>query len=127
MLPIRFTRHSQMALELRMAFDEQQAQLLRDELADLSGITEKKMFGGLCILLHGNMICGVHRDGGMARVGKELEAAALELDGVVPLSFTGRRMGGIVEFTAEALEDPAIRSAVMAMARDFVETLPPKQ
>ncbi len=109
-----------------MAFDERHAQLLRDELADLPGITEKKMFGGLCFLLNGNMICGVHRNGGMARVGKELEAAALELEGVEPLSFTGRRMGGLVEFDADAFENPAIRSAVVALAREFVETLPPK-
>lgn len=109
-----------------MAYDERHAQLLREELADLSGITEKKMFGGLCFLLNGNMICGVHRDGGMARVGKELEAAALELDGVEPLSFTGRRMGGLVEFDADAVKNSAIRSAVVSLAREFVGTLPPK-
>ena len=109
-----------------MAFDERHAQFLREELADLSGITEKKMFGGLCFLLNGNMICGVHRDGGMARVGKELEAAALELEGVEPLSFTGRRMGGLVVFDADAFVNLAIRSAVVALAREFVETLPPK-
>lgn len=109
-----------------MAFDERHAQLLREELSALSGITEKKMFGGLCFLLNGNMICGVHRDGGMARVGKELEAEALALDGVEPLSFTGRRMGGLVEFDADVFEEPAIRSAVVALAREFVETLPPK-
>ena len=109
-----------------MAFDERHAQLLREELADLPGIAEKKMFGGLCFLLNGNMICGVHRDGGMARVGKELEAEALALEGVESLSFTGRRMGGLVEIDAEALENSAIRSAVVALAREFVETLPPK-
>ena len=109
-----------------MAFSEDHAQILRDELSDLDGITEKKMFGGLCILWNGNMICGVHRDGGMARVGKELEAAALELDGVDPLSFTGRRMGGLVEMTPEAVENRATRSAVLSMARDFVGSLPPK-
>ena len=109
-----------------MAFNEQHARLLREELSDLDGVTEKKMFGGLCFLWQGNMLCGVHRDGGMARVGKELEAEALALEGVAPLSFTGRRMGGLVEFSPEALEDPAIRSAVIALAREFVETLPPR-
>ncbi len=109
-----------------MAFNERHARLLREELADLSGISEKKMFGGLCFLLNGNMICGVHRDGGMARVGKELETEALALEGVEPLSFTGRRMGGLVEFDPEAFENPAIRSAVVALAREFAETLPPR-
>ncbi|MHC4880312.1 MAG: TfoX/Sxy family protein [Planctomycetota bacterium] len=109
-----------------MAFSEEHAQLLRDELSDLDGITEKKMFGGLCILWNGHMICGVHRSGGMARVGKELEAAALELDGVDPLSFTGRPMGGMVEMTPEAVAHPATRSAVLSMAREFVGSLAPR-
>ncbi|MFT4555661.1 MAG: hypothetical protein ACI92S_000993 [Planctomycetaceae bacterium] len=68
-----------------MAYSEEHAQILRDALSDLSGVTEKKMFGGLCFMLNGNMLCGVHKDGGMARVGKDNEAAALELDGVEPV------------------------------------------
>ena len=109
-----------------MAFNEHHAQLLRNQLGDLNGLTEKKMFGGLCFLWNGNMLCGVHQGGGMARVGKELEAAALELPGVDPLSFTGRRMGGLVEMTAEAVKDAATRSAILSMAQDFVGSLPPK-
>ena len=75
-----------------MAFDERHAQILRDSLVGLDGISEKRMFGGLCFLLDGNMLCGVHKDGGMARVGKENEETAVKLRGVDPLSFTGRRI-----------------------------------
>ena len=65
-----------------MACSEELAQLLRDALSNVAGITEKKMFGGLCFMLNGHMLCGVHKDGGMARVGKDNEAAALEIDSV---------------------------------------------
>lgn len=109
-----------------MAFSEELAQVLRDALSDVAGITEKKMFGGLCFLLNGNMLCGVHKNGGMARVGKDNEAAALELDGVEPLSFTGRRMGGMVDVSEAAIAHPGIRDAVLTLARDFVESLPAK-
>lgn len=109
-----------------MAFSEAHAQVFRESLRNLDGVSEKKMFGGLCFLLNGNMLCGVHKDGGMARVGKEHEAAALELAGVDPLSFTGRRMGGLVEMTEAALLDDATRSAVLTMAEDFVGSLPAK-
>ena len=68
----------------------------------------------------------VDRDGGMARVGKDNEAAALELDGVDPLSFTGRRMGGLVELDESAMDNDEILNKVLALARDFVESLPPK-
>ncbi len=109
-----------------MAFSEQHAQILRAALSDLSGVTEKKMFGGLCFMLNGNMLCGVHKGGGMARVGKDSEAAALELDGVEPLSFTGRRMGGMVDVSEASIEHDGIRDAVLTLAREFVESLPAK-
>ena len=109
-----------------MAYSEKNAGILRDELATLSGVSEKPMFGGLCFLLNGNMLCGVHRDGGMARVGKVNEPAALELDGVDPLSFTGRKMGGMVDISKAAIEDEITLRKVLALAKEFVESLPPK-
>ena len=60
-----------------MAFDPGLAQLLRDDLA-AQPFTEKKMFGGLCFLQGGNMICGLHKGGTMYRVGKE-KATRIEL------------------------------------------------
>ena len=42
-----------------MAYDEGLAQRLRETLASTDGLTEKKMFGGLCFLVHGNMACGI--------------------------------------------------------------------
>ena len=109
-----------------MAYDEQQAQILRDALSGTPGLTERRMFGGLCFMLNGNMLCGVHKGGGMARVGKEHEQAALELDGIAPLSFTGRPMGGMVDMSHSAIDDDAIRGAVLSLAKDFVSSLPPK-
>ena len=109
-----------------MAFDEHHAQIMRDALADLEGITERRMFGGLCFMLNGNMLCGVHQDGGMARVGKENETEALEVEGVKPLSFTGRKMGGIVEFDGDVLENDQRRDQVLDLAYDYVGAVPAK-
>ena len=69
-----------------MAYDEGLAQRVREALAHRPDLTERKMFGGLCFMLNGNMLCGVHKGGGMFRVGKDNEAAALELPGVAPLN-----------------------------------------
>ena len=109
-----------------MAYDEGHATLMREELADIEGISEKKMFGGLCFLLHGNMVCGVHKGGGMARVGKEREAEALTIDGVDPLSFTGRKMGGMVDLSEDLLGDDDRRAQVIALALTNAHSLPPK-
>lgn len=109
-----------------MAYDEGSAQTLRDALSHLGDVTERKMFGGLCFMLHGNMLCGVHKDGGMARVGKNREAQALEIPGVVPMAFTGRRVGGMVEFDETVLADDARLDRVLTLALGFVSALPPK-
>ena len=109
-----------------MAYSEEHAQILRNELSGLDGVSEKRMFGGLCFLLKGNMLCGVHKGGGMARVGKEHEATALKLDGIDPLSFTGRRMGGIVDLSEAAIRRDPTLCAVLALAKDFVGSLPAK-
>ncbi|WP_412554594.1 TfoX/Sxy family protein [Shimia sp. MIT1388] len=109
-----------------MAYDEGHATLMREDLANIDGITEKKMFGGLCFLLHGNMVCGVHKDGGMARVGKAREAEALEIEGVDPLSFTGRKMGGMVDLSEDLLGDDTRRAQVIALALTNAQSLPPK-
>ncbi|MGB0569002.1 MAG: TfoX/Sxy family protein [Paracoccaceae bacterium] len=43
---------------------------MRNDLCDVIGISEKKMFGGLACMYAGHMVCGVHKDGAMFRVGK---------------------------------------------------------
>ena len=109
-----------------MAYDEGLADEMRSDLGDLPGLTEKKMFGGLCFLQHGNMVCGLHSGGAMYRVGKPNEAAALALPGTGPMMFTGRRMGGMVEADDTAMGDDATRRRLTDLALGFVATLPPK-
>ncbi len=109
-----------------MAYNLELADRVRAELPDDPDISEKKMFGGLAFLVRGNMLCGVHSGGAMFRVGKENDAQALALEGVQPMQFTGRKMGGFVEVTDEAVVDEARRVRLMALAQAFVETLPAK-
>jgi hypothetical protein len=112
--------------EQNMAYDEGLAELFRGDLVDMAGLTEKRMFGGLAFLLDGNMLCGVHPGGGMVRVGKANDAAALAMDGVSRMAFTGRPMAGWVDVAAETLVDDDARAALLALALGFVRTLPAK-
>lgn len=108
-----------------MAYDPGLAQILRDALADLP-ITEKMMFGGLAFLLHGHMVCGVHKGGAMVRVGKEAYPKALDLPGVAPMMFTGKPMVAMVDVSDAAVEDDTTRGQLLAMALATVRALPPK-
>ena len=67
---------------------------MRGALRSRRGIVEKKMFGGYCWMLNGNMLCGVEVGRYMFRVGKDLEAEALSLPGARPMDITGRPMRG---------------------------------
>ena len=79
-----------------MAYDQGLAQRLRDILGEQRGVTEKKMFGGLCFLLDGKMCCGIVKDELMVRVGAQQHQDALKKPAARPMDFTGRPMKGFV-------------------------------
>ncbi len=82
-----------------MAYDEELAQRFRDLLEGLPGISEKKMMGGICFMVDGNMIGGADRtkDGQgrfMFRVGKENQEEAKARFGGEIMEMGGRKMSG---------------------------------
>ena len=114
-----------------MAYDEQLASRYRDALEGLPDISEKRMMGGVCFMLSGNMIGGAHREKTgeglfMFRVGKEREADALARPGARPIEMGKRRMGGMVFVDEEACPDDKTLAGWVALALSFVTTLPPK-
>ena len=113
-----------------MAYDERLAQTLRDGLHGRRGVSEKRMMGGLCFLVHGNMICGIDRskngvDRFMFRVGKDNEALALRLPGASIVDMGGKRIGGFIFVTAEACHGAAL-SKWLALATAYTDGLPKK-
>jgi TfoX/Sxy family transcriptional regulator of competence genes len=109
-----------------VAYEETLASALRTALAGQGRVSERKMFGGLCFMLDGNMLCGTYRDRGMYRVGKANADAALALPHTRPMAMTGRPMPGLVEADREAILDPALRGQLLGFALAFVRSLPPK-
>lgn len=109
-----------------MAHDPGMADTLRRDLAGCPGLTERKMFGGLCFFTNGNMICGVGGSGSLFRCGKDHEAAALVLPGVSAMVMGGRRMGGFVRLSDTCFADDALRTALVTMARTHASGLPAK-
>lgn len=108
-----------------MPYNETIAERLRDVLRQRVEIREQRMFGGLCFMLNGNMLCGVHRETLMFRVGKEQEATALARPGARPMDITGRPMAGFVLVDPKACDKNALRTWV-ALAENYAGTLPHK-
>ena len=109
-----------------MAYDEGLASLMREALENEPGFPEKKLFGGLCFLVYGNMVSGVHSGGGMFRVGKANEAAARDIPGTGPMLFSGTPMGGMIEASDDLMADDDRRAALMEIALTHAKSLPSK-
>jgi len=99
---------------------------LRKALSGRRRLAEKRMFGGVCFLLKGNMLCGVGDGRFMFRVGKDQDAAALERPGAAPMDFTGRPMKGFV-WVDPARCDARRLKGWIAMAERYVGALPAKK
>lgn len=113
-----------------MAYDEALAQRLRDGLRSIKGVSEKRMMGGLCVMVRGNMLGGVDRtksghDRFMFRVGKDNEAKALRRPGASIVEMGGKRLGGFIFVDASVCDGRSLKQWI-AMALTFVGRLPKK-
>jgi TfoX/Sxy family transcriptional regulator of competence genes len=113
-----------------VAYDAALAQRFLDGLRAIEGVTEKRMMGGLCLLVNGNMIGGIDRtksgqDRFMFRVGKDNEAEALRRPGASIVDMGGKRLGGLVFVDADICDDDALKYWI-ALASGFVGRLPRK-
>jgi TfoX/Sxy family transcriptional regulator of competence genes len=109
-----------------MAYDETLAQRVRHAVADLPGLTEKRMFGGIGFMLHGNMACGVIGDDLIVRVGRQGYEQALAKPGARPFDMTGRPMRGWVAVGPAGHDSDEPLQAWVQQGVDFALTLLPK-
>jgi len=109
-----------------MAYDEGLAQRVRERLEERRGITEKKMFGGLCFLVNGNMCFGILGEELMLRVGQSAYADCLALPHTREMDFTGRAMKGMVYVSPPGFESDGDLAAWLERGLVFAESLPSK-
>ena len=113
-----------------MPYDEKVASRMRHALKGYGILTEKRMMGGLCFLLNGNMVGGASgtKEGAgrfMFRVGKDNHDRALKLPGGEPMIHGGRKMTGFFYVDADECTAPTLKRWVK-LAGDFAAGLPPK-
>ena len=111
-----------------MAYDEQLAGRVRELMAPRSGVTERKMFGGIGWMVTGNMACGVMSTGGLlVRVPPGDVEALLAQPHVGVFGRPGAKpMRGFVVVGPEAVEDGAELARWVDAGADHAATLPPK-
>jgi TfoX/Sxy family transcriptional regulator of competence genes len=109
-----------------MALNEELNQRIRNIFGKHPEITEKTMFGGVCFMHNGNMICGSDMSGLMLRVGPEQYESVLEMEYASEMDFTGKPMKGFVSVDPDGYETQAELADWLELALAFTDTLPPK-
>lgn len=110
-----------------MAFDEGLAQRVRELFNNRLGYEEKKMFGGIGFLLHGNMACGVIREDLIVRVGADNYTDALLKPDVELFDMTGRAMTGWVVVKEPGYRLDSDLEGWVVQGTEYSLSLPAKQ
>jgi hypothetical protein len=111
-----------------MALDEKLNQRIRDIVSERKGVTETKMFGGLCFMHNGNMMCGGDLKYGFSvRVGPEAYEEALKLNHAREMDLTGVPLKGLVFVASEGIRTKTMLTKWIDRGMAFTETLPPKK
>ncbi|PKB84025.1 MAG: RNA methyltransferase [SAR202 cluster bacterium Io17-Chloro-G9] len=109
-----------------MPYNDELALRIRIALEGQDGMLERKMFGGLCFMLNGNVCCGVTNDDMMVRVGPNGQEEALAQPGARPMDFTGRSIKGFVFVGLQATLDDQVLAQWVERGVAFARTLPVK-
>ena len=108
-----------------MAYNLELAKRLSAEMKRLPAV-EKKMFGGIGFLIHGNMACGVQKDALMVRVDPAKHASLLKKAGARPFDITGKPMKGWLLVDQAGFKTAKQLSAWVKEGVQFALSLPPK-
>lgn len=111
-----------------MALDEVLAQRLREALRSETDVTEKRMFGGIAFLIHGNMSVSASGQGGLlVRVDPALTDELTTDQHVHVAVMRGREMPGWLRVDGAGVESAAQLRAWVRRCVAFARSLPAKQ
>jgi TfoX/Sxy family transcriptional regulator of competence genes len=111
-----------------MAYDEDLANRIRELMAGESGVTEKKMFGGLAFLIGGNMAVAASGQGGvMVRVDPAETDALVAKPHAKRFEMRGREMQGWLRVDAEGLRTKRQLEPWVKRGTAYAGSLPPKR
>lgn len=110
-----------------MALDEKLNQRIREILKGKRGITEQNMFGGLCFMHNGNMMCGCDSKHGLSvRVGIQRYEEILKHKYSRKMDLTGKTLKGLIFVDPEGYKSKADLKKWIELGFSFTSTLPKK-
>ncbi|UCE89073.1 MAG: TfoX/Sxy family protein [Pseudomonadota bacterium] len=110
-----------------MAYDEALAKRVRRALQDATGVTERKMFGGIAFMVNGNMCCGIQERNLVVRTGPHAYDNALTRPHARVCDFTGKPMKGLVMVAHEGIRRSDSLKRWVRLGTGYACSLPVKQ
>ena len=102
-----------------MAYNLELEDRIEEITAGWPDMVKRKMFGGMCYLIRGNMGFGIWKDHLIVRAGSEAAERFLEDDGIRPFDVTGRAMKGWIMVDGSRWEDSEELEGWLTIGRDF--------
>jgi TfoX/Sxy family transcriptional regulator of competence genes len=108
-------------------YDVITAERVRDVLSARSDVVEKRLMGGLCFMVSGNMCCSVSARGGLLiRVVEETRAGLLEKPHVTAMQMGGRAVKSFIRIAPDGYRTDASLRKWIDRALEAVAALPAK-
>jgi TfoX/Sxy family transcriptional regulator of competence genes len=111
----------------RVAYDEDLGNRIRELIAGESDVSEKKMFGGLALLIGSNMSVSASGQGGLLlRCDPAETEALLRKPHAAPFEMRGRTMGGWVRVAPDGARTKRQLEPWVARGGAYARSLPVK-
>jgi hypothetical protein len=110
-----------------MAYDQELAERLREQLATVHGVTETKMFGGLAFLVGGRLAVSASGRGGLLlRCDPARTPEHVAAPGVERFEMRGREMDGWLHVDPAAVRTTRQLARWVAVGVRCAQALPPE-
>lgn len=106
-----------------MAYSEKLANRIRQALAQVPDVEEKKMFGGLAFMVGGKMCLTAGADQMMCRIDPDIHETTIQKEGCRTVIMRGREYKGWVYVNEESLQTEADFNYWIELALDFNKRL----
>ena len=110
-----------------MAYDEDLADRIREQLSGEKGLEEKRMFGGLAFLINGNMAVAASGQGGLlVRVAPNDTDKLVDGKHVSPMVMAGREARGWLRVATDGVKTKRQLQSWVSRGASYARTLKPK-
>ena len=106
--------------------DEELVDRIRELMRRRRGYSEKKMFGGVCFMINGNMCVGPWKGALIVRLDRDLHEETQSEPHVKPMDITGKVMKGWALVEPDGIASHADLKEWIDRGVRYVRTLPPK-